>query len=154
VTGDNSREFEGRIARIGSQVGVALPFEPDEAWGKRARHDIAGTINGVRVRGPLRSHDGRAFVSLGQAWRRDSGLKAGDAVRVVIWPEGPQQANLPGDIAAAFEAEPEARTFFESIPTFYRRNYMRWIESAKRPETRANRIRETMDLLKAGRREK
>jgi uncharacterized protein YdeI (YjbR/CyaY-like superfamily) len=78
----------------------------------------------------------------------------GDVVSVVLGPEGPQQSNLPEDVAAAFEAEPEARAYFESIPTFYRRNYMRWIESAKRQETRANRVREAMELLKAGKRQR
>ena len=37
---------------------------------------------------------------------------------------------------------------------FYRRNYVRWIESAKRPETRAARIADTVALLKAGKRQK
>jgi hypothetical protein len=36
----------------------------------------------------------------------------------------------------------------------HRKNYIRWIESAKRPETRAARISEMMKLLNAGRREK
>jgi uncharacterized protein YdeI (YjbR/CyaY-like superfamily) len=36
------------------------------------------------------------------------------------------------------------------LATFYRNNYIRWIESAKRPETRRGRIAEMVDLLKAG----
>jgi hypothetical protein len=50
-------------------------------------------------------------------------------------------------------AEPEARRFFESLPTFYRTNYVRWIEESKRPETRAKRIADAVAKLKARQRE-
>ena len=63
---------------------------------------------------------------------------------------------LPGGAlnADAMRVEPQAKQFFDSLPTFYRNNYMRWINSAKRPPTRAARIAEMMELLKAGKREK
>lgn len=52
------------------------------------------------------------------------------------------------------DAEPEAKAFFDSLATFYRKNYIRWIESAKRPETRGARIAEMVTLLKAGQKQK
>jgi uncharacterized protein YdeI (YjbR/CyaY-like superfamily) len=82
--------------------------------------------------------------------RRD-GRGAGDGVPGA---RGPQVASLAGDIAAALEAEPDARRFFESLATFYRKGYIRWIEQAKRPETRDRRIAETVAALKAGKRER
>ena len=51
---------------------------------------------------------------------------------VTLTPEGPQVDDLPPDISGALIAEPAAQTFFESLPTFYRKNYLRWIEEAKR----------------------
>jgi uncharacterized protein YdeI (YjbR/CyaY-like superfamily) len=61
---------------------------------------------------------------------------------------------LAPDFATALESEPEARRFFESLPTFYRKNFVRWIEGSKRPETRAKRIADTVATLKAGKRER
>jgi uncharacterized protein YdeI (YjbR/CyaY-like superfamily) len=61
---------------------------------------------------------------------------------------------MAADLAAAFDAEPAARRFFESLPTFYRKNFMRWIDQAKRPDTRARRIAETIATLNAGKRER
>jgi uncharacterized protein YdeI (YjbR/CyaY-like superfamily) len=58
------------------------------------------------------------------------------------------------DLAEALEAEPDARRFFESLATYYRKNFVRWIEQSKRPETRAKRIAETIATLKAGKRER
>ena len=52
---------------------------------------------------------------------------------------------------AALIADPEARRTFESLATFYRKGFVRGIEDAKRPETRARRISEMLEALLAGR---
>ena len=85
---------------------------------------------------------------------RAPGFEAGDEVEVVLGPEGSQSTTLGADVAAAFAAEPGAARFFDSLPSFYRNNYTRWLESAKRPETRAKRITELVDLAKRGKRER
>jgi len=115
---------------------------------------MTGAVNGCKVRGKLVSRDGGHYLELGPAWCRDNTVIAGAQVAVRLEAEGPQVASMPPDIAAALDAAPGARRFFESLPTFYRKNFMRWIESAKRPETRANRIAEMVETLKAGKRER
>ena len=57
-------------------------------------------------------------------------------------------------MASALDAEPQAKAFFEALATFYRNTYIKWIESAKRPETRAARINEMVELLKVGKKQK
>jgi hypothetical protein len=133
---------------------IAIPFNPNEVWGVKQRHHITGTVNGYGVRGSLGSDGKQYFLPLGAAWRRGCGLDAGDAVAVVLSPEGPQSESLSTDVAEALNAEPEAKAFFESLATFYRNTYIKWIESAKRPETRTARIQEMIGLLKAGKKQK
>jgi hypothetical protein len=133
---------------------IAIPFNPNEVWGVKQRHHITGTVNGYGVRGSLGSDGKQYFLPLGAAWRRGCGLDAGDAVDVVLSPEGPQSESLSTDVAEALDGEPEAKAFFESLATFYRNTYIKWIESAKRPETRAARIQEMIGLLKAGKKQK
>jgi uncharacterized protein YdeI (YjbR/CyaY-like superfamily) len=59
------------------------------------------------------------------------------------------------DIAAAFDASPDAAAFFDSLAQFYRRGYLRWIDATKRsPHKRAARIAEMIELLKAGSKER
>lgn len=150
----NTQSFRTMIAEIGTRTVVPIPFDPNDVWSARQRHHISGTINGCVVRGPLDSDETQYFLTLGPAWRRDNGLKAGDEVDVELSPEGPLTDNLPPDVVAALESDPPSLEFFEGLPTFYRNNYNRWIESARRPETRAARIAEMMELLKARRRQK
>ena len=73
---------------------------------------------------------------------------------LAVPPEGHQVDTVAPDIGDALKAEPEARAFFESLATFYRNSYLRWIEGAKRPETRSARIAEMLGLLKAGKKQR
>jgi uncharacterized protein YdeI (YjbR/CyaY-like superfamily) len=58
---------------------------------------------------------------------------------------------LPAYIAKAFRAHPKAWRFFQELAPRSRRDYVVWIHMARRPETRARRIRESILLLAAGR---
>jgi uncharacterized protein YdeI (YjbR/CyaY-like superfamily) len=62
----------------------------------------------------------------------------------------PTIPTLPAYIAEALKANPKAREFFRKLAPTYRRQFVAWIHTAKRPETRARRIRESIALLAAG----
>ena len=62
----------------------------------------------------------------------------------------PKVPELPAYIATAFKTVPGAWTFFRELSARDRRNFVVWIHTAKRPETRERRIRESMELLAAG----
>ncbi len=151
----NQKTFTATLEpRRGGGVAVLVPFDPAQEWGDKERHDVTGTIGGHKVRGKLSLIDGQHYLELGPSWCRDPSVAAGARVSVSLGPEGPQVDSMAPDLAEAFERAPEARRFFESLATFYRKNFIRWIEQAKRPETRANRIAETIATLQAGKRER
>jgi uncharacterized protein YdeI (YjbR/CyaY-like superfamily) len=62
----------------------------------------------------------------------------------------PTIPELPAYIAKAFKTDPRAWRNFQALAATYRRNYVVWIHMAKRRETREKRIRESIDLLSAG----
>jgi hypothetical protein len=137
------------------RVYVVLPFDPEKAWGLKARYHVRGTIDGRGVRGALEKFGRGYFLPLGPAYRRGAGLRLGDLVTVMLMPEGPQSEVLASDIVAALAAEPEGARFFDGLATFYRKNYLRWINATKRsPAARAQRISELVVLMKAGQKER
>ena len=139
----------------GGGVRIQLPEDPDARWGAKDRHYIHGTIEGRRVRGVLSiADDGANVLDLGRSWCRDPEVGPGNTVRVVLEPEGPQLDTMAPDIASAIASDPAARRLFEGLASFYRNGFIDWIEEAKRPETRAKRIAETVEALRAGRRER
>ena len=57
---------------------------------------------------------------------------------------------LPSYVAKAFQTNPRAWQYFQALAPTYRRHFVVWIHTAKRPETRERRIRESIRLLAAG----
>lgn len=148
------QRFSAQIEQQGAKTFIVIPFDPADAWGVKTRYHVTGTINGHAVRGALDSDVSGFLLSLGPAWLREAALAPGSNVAVVLAPEGPQSHTLADDLRAELAAEPPAQDFFDSLPTFYRKNYLRWIDSAKRPETRSARIVEMIKLLKDGKRDR
>ena len=61
-------------------------------------------------------------------------------------------ADVPDDLLEALSAEPRAREAFEKRPPSEKKLWGYWVLSAKRPETRARRVAETVKRVLAGRR--
>jgi hypothetical protein len=134
------------------RVMIVLPFDPREVWGPKTRHHIAGTIGGHRIRTTLPGEGPEARVVTSHAC---AAFAVGEHVEVVLEPEGPQLESLAPDLADALAARPEALDFFLSLATFYRKGYLRWVDATKRrPDVRAARIAELVQLLAAGHRER
>ena len=57
---------------------------------------------------------------------------------------------MPEDFAAALAANAQARTAFDGFAPSHRREYLEWITEAKRDETRAKRIAQTLEWLAEG----
>lgn len=148
-----------RVQRFRAQVAdgprasgiIAIPFDPDEAWGAKAEHPVRGQVNGHLVRGRVTPAGGGWVLTVTPMWLRDAGLSPGQEVLAELAPEGPQRADLAGDVAAALAASPAAAAFFDTLAQFYRKAYLRWIDATtRRPDLRAARIAEVVDLLAAG----
>jgi uncharacterized protein YdeI (YjbR/CyaY-like superfamily) len=69
-------------------------------------------------------------------------------------PKKPPRPELPtpDDLRTALDADPRAAATFEAFPPSCRREYVEWVVEAKRPETRAKRIAQTVEWVAAGKR--
>ena len=61
----------------------------------------------------------------------------------------PPIPDLPRYVADALRTNPKAWRCFQELAPTYRRQFVAWIHTAKRPETRERRIRESIALLAA-----
>jgi|SRR5580658_5472524 hypothetical protein len=154
-----SQRFGARVTLdSGGRAVIAVPFDPDELWGAKAFHLVGGTIHaadgsqcGRYLRGKITPDGGDWVFTLNPMWARGVGVSTGDEVTAELWPEGPQRADLADDLAEALAANPAAAAFFDTLAQFYRKAYLTWIDATKRkPELRAARIAEVVDLLAAG----
>jgi hypothetical protein len=130
---------------------IAIPFDPDEAWGAKAVHHVIGTVNGCRVRVTIAPGDSGWELTFNPTRMRAMGIEAGSDVIVGLAPEGPQRGDLAEDISAALAASPAAGAFFDTLAQFYRKAYLRYIDATtRRPDLRAARIAEVVGLLADG----
>ncbi len=57
---------------------------------------------------------------------------------------------MPEDLAAALKKDAKAATGFDRLSPTCKREYVLWINGAKRPETRVQRVADTLTAVKAG----
>lgn len=83
-----------------------------------------------------------------QGLLQPAGLAAAPTVK--SYAPKPKIPALPRFIANAFKKNDKAWRFFRELPPGQQRLFVVWIATAKRPETRAKRVREAIALLAAG----
>ena len=134
----------------GSGALLDVPTAVDEKL--RDMPKVEGTINGHPFRAALEPNpSGGRRLKVNKAMRRGSGADEGDTVELAIL--GPEpDPKPPADLKKAFASSPEAQTVWEELTTMGRQDWVRWIESAKKPETRARRVTRTVDQLSEGKR--
>lgn len=75
-------------------------------------------------------------------------MKLNDAgIKVVRLAKKRAPIPVPADLAAARAKNRKARPTFEGFAPSHRREYLEWVTEAKRPETRAKRLAQTIEWL-------
>lgn len=118
----------------------------------RGMAKVEGTMNGHPFRAPLEPNTpGGYWLRVNKAMREGAGAEVGDTVELAILGPEPEPRE-PADLRVALAASREARTLWKDLTTIGRRDWIRWIESTKNPETRARRVRRTVEQLSSGKR--
>jgi hypothetical protein len=141
-------ELGGRTA-----TGIPVPDEVIAALGssKRPPVTVTVTLQGYTYRTTVARMGGRYLVPLSAENRTAAGVAAGDEVTVdIALDDAPREVDLPDDLAAAMDDA--ARTTYDALAYTHRKEWVRWVEEARRPETRATRVARTVDALREGRR--
>ena len=145
-----ARRFEAVLASIERGFGVEVPFDVKEAFGS-GRPPVRGTVNGAPFRTTIARRGGRSLLVFNREVREAAGIAAGDTVTIELERDDePRVVETPPDLAAALDADPEARAFFERLSYTHRREYVRCIEEAKREETRRRRVEKAVAMLREG----
>ncbi|MFI5766673.1 YdeI/OmpD-associated family protein [Streptomyces sp. NPDC051563] len=130
--------------------GLEVPAEVVTALGEGSRPPVTVTINGHSWRTRLAHLRGRHLIGLSHANRDASEVEIGEEIEVEVELDTePRVVVEPPDFAQALDDEPAARTAYDALTTSRKREHVRAIESAKKPETRQRRIEKAVATLKA-----
>jgi hypothetical protein len=128
-----------------------VPFDLEEAFG-RARPPVKVTIRGHTWRTTPGVYDGVGYIVVNRAVKTATGADAPARVRVTMeLDDEPRTVRVPADLRAALREDLAAKEAFAKLSYSHRREYVQWVEEAKRPETRARRIAATVERVHEGR---
>jgi len=136
----------------GGGAFVEIPFDVEKEFGSK-RPKVKAMIAGVPYRGTLvRMGSKYHMLLILKGIREQIGKTFGDEIKVIVKPDAePRIIEIPKDLSKEFKKDKQAEAFFDKLSYTHRREYVRWIEEAKRAETRQTRIIKTIELLKKGR---
>jgi hypothetical protein len=145
--------FRATVLQTGkTTTGIEVPPEIVEALGRGKRPAVTVTINGYTYRNTVAVMGGVYMIGISAEHRAGTGVKGGDSVDVDLELDtAPREVNVPADLAAALDADPDARRTFDALSYSNRSWHTLQVEGAKAEETRQRRIAKSIEALRAGR---
>ena len=137
----------------GGGAYVEVPFDVEEAFGSK-RPKVKALIEGVPYRTTLMRMGSEChMLGVLKDLRERIGKTFGDEITVTLEPDTePRVIEIPKDLMKELKKDKEAKTFFDKLSYTHQKEYVRWVEEAKKEETRQNRILKTIEMLKKGKR--
>lgn len=129
-------------------AGIKIPFDVQAAFGAKGRIKVCGTIDGYPYRGSLHPYGGIHYMGVRKEIRDAIGKDHGDIVSVVMEVDDiPRIVAVPDDLMSALGTDKKALAAFEKMSYSHKSEYVKWIEDAKKPETRKRRIEKTLEKI-------
>lgn len=151
--------FEAQLLRPASpkDAGWAFVVLPAKASAKlptRSMTSVEGTLQGHPFQATLEPDgQGSHWLKVDEALQAGAGVEVGEAVSLEIAPMAQEpEPTVPPELRQALNANDAARAVWIDITPVARRDWIHWITSAKKEETRAKRIVVACDKLASGKR--
>ena len=148
----NKQIFTATIQNAGGGGAfVEVPFDAEKEFGSK-RPKVKAMIEGIPYRGILtRMGTDCHILGIRKEIREQIGKTFGDEVAITVEPDTePRVVEVPAELKKAFKSDKEAKALFDKLSYTHQKEYVNWINEAKRDETRQNRIAKTIEMLKKG----
>lgn len=143
--------FKAEIRPSGRGGGGHLVEVPDEivvALGGKGRIPVAASFNGVPYRGSIVKMGGVMMLGVTKAIMTKAGVGPGDVLDVVVEnDDAPREVETPPELAKALRKNRTAAAVWVKLSYSHRREYVGFIGEAKKEETRARRVDQTIRAL-------
>jgi hypothetical protein len=136
----------------GPAAAVVLDDEHVAVVGEGAkRFPVVASVNGYTWRTSVMRMGGEFLVGLNHAVRQGADVEAGDTVDIELELDtAPREVDVPAALADALASDRDARVAFDRLAYTHRKEYARWIDDAKRDETRQRRVVQALRMLREG----
>lgn len=133
---------------------LVLPAGASAKLPTRSMTTVDGTIDGHRFQATLEPDgEGSHWLKVSRALREAAGAVVGATVALEIMPVAVEpEPRVPVDFKKALAAAPAAGAQWSTLTPVARRDWIHWITSGKKAETRERRIVTACDMLASGKR--
>lgn len=133
---------------------LVLPADASAKLPTRSMTTVDGTLDGHRFQATLEPDgQGSHWLKVGRALRDAAGADVGATVALEIAPVAVEpEPRVPAALRQALAAAPAAQAQWSSLTPVARRDWIHWITSGKKAETRERRIVTACDMLASGKR--
>jgi hypothetical protein len=153
-TQENPLRFQAQLTGRGpggAWTYLPIPFSVPEVFGRKGQIPVRATINGFTFRNSLMPRAGVHILGVGKDILEAAGAATGDTVQVELaLDEAPRTVAVPADMEAALGKAAGPAKAFAALSNSHKKEYVDWIESAKKPETRIRRIEKALAMLSEG----
>ncbi|MHB1392863.1 MAG: YdeI/OmpD-associated family protein [Clostridia bacterium] len=144
-------EFDAEIKKQPSidAAFIEFPYDVEKEFGVKGQVKVLATFDGCEYRGSLAKMGHNChMLGITQKVRASIGKNPGDIVHVILKKdEEPRIVEIPEDFRQLLEENEQALGFFETLSYTNRKEYVQWITSAKKAETREKRVKDTIVML-------
>ncbi|MEA2371141.1 MAG: hypothetical protein QOH12_1535 [Solirubrobacteraceae bacterium] len=146
-------KFTTELVPRGPAAAVILDDDQVAIVGEGAkRFAVRATVNSYTWRTTVTRMGGEFLLGLSRDVREAAGAEAGDTVEVEVELDtAPREVAVPEALARALAGDSVAGAAFEGLAYSHRKEYARWIDEAKREETRERRVAQAVEMLREGR---
>ena len=148
-------EFDATLFKGGDAANasffVEVPPDVVRDFGKKGQVRVKVTIDGQPFRLALAPYGGKHLLGVRKEIREAVGKTGGDTLHITMEVDTePRLVDVPDDLMQAMAAQPDAKAFFDKLSYSHRKEYVEWIDGAKKPETRKRRVEKALELLTEG----
>lgn len=151
--------FKARLLRPASPKDadwtfVVLPPAASARLPTRSMLSVDGSLEGRPFQATLQPDgQGSHWFKVPGALREAANVAAGQTVSLQMSPAAVEpEPEVPTDVRAALQAHPAALATWRDITPAARRDWVHWITSGKKAQTRVKRIATACDMLASGKR--
>ena len=132
-------------------TGLVVPPEVVEALGAGKKPAVTVTVGGHTYRSTVAPRGGQFMIPLSAEHRTAAGVAAGDTVEVdVELDTEPRVVEVPADLAAALDADPDARRRFDAMSYSHQLQHVLAVDAAKTAATRERRVAAVVTAMREG----
>lgn len=144
------KKFTAKLKSAENKGGayIEIPFNVEEVYGSK-RVKVKATFDGYEYRGSLmRMGTECHIIGVTKAIRESINKNIGDDILITIEKDDEERiVEIPNDLDNKLNENVFAKEFWESLSFSNKKKFVQWITSAKKLETRENRILATVEKL-------